>query len=517
MQPNGRKIAIVGGGIAGLCAAVYAQESGYQAEVFEMHDMAGGLATNWRRGDYTFETCMHWLWGSNPAAPMHRQWLEVCDLDRLQFVTGDRFATVENGSGEMLNIFTDCDRLEAELLSCAPHDAAAIRRLTAAIRSLGQFRLPGPYAGWAANVRAMLGNIPRMPLLRKLIQISAHEYGKQFSDPLVRSFFGEGDMAQISALAILFSLAWMNQDDARYPIGGSQALIRLIEERLASLGGRVHFGAKVERILVDRDAAVGVRLANGDTFPGDWVISAADGHSTIYELLGGNYTSRKIDQVYSSRETFPSYLQVSLGVGLDLSHEPAQVTRLLEEPFTVDPGTELKQVSFRFFHFDPTFAPKGKTAVTCFLPTRNFSYWVSLHRDKPAIYYAEKHRIAEQVMAILEKRTPGLRSAVEVTDVSSPASVIRYTGNWKGSMEGWWIAPGSGFRPLPNTLPGLRRFMMVGQWVLPGGGLPSGPMTARPAIQAICNADHVPFTPGLPASPAGVAPPVAHLPGATGA
>jgi len=29
--------------------------------------------------------------------------------------------------------------------------------------------------------------------------------------------------------------------------------------------------------------------------------------------------------------------------------------------------------------------------------------------------------------------------------------------------------------------------------VMPGGGLPSGPMTARPAVKAICKADHVPF------------------------
>ncbi len=35
---------IIGGGIAGLSAAVYALKCGYQVEVLEMHDMAGGLA-----------------------------------------------------------------------------------------------------------------------------------------------------------------------------------------------------------------------------------------------------------------------------------------------------------------------------------------------------------------------------------------------------------------------------------------------------------------------------------------
>lgn len=86
-----------------------------------------------------------------------------------------------------------------------------------------------------------------------------------------------------------------------------------------------------------------------------------------------------------------------------------------------------------------------------------------------------------------------IRPAIEVIDVSTPATVIRYTGNWKGSMEGWLLTPGTGFRPLPRTLPGLRQFLMVGQWVMPGGGLPSGLMTARSAIQAVCKQERVPF------------------------
>jgi phytoene dehydrogenase-like protein len=106
-----------------------------------------------------------------------------------------------------------------------------------------------------------------------------------------------------------------------------------------------------------------------------------------------------------------------------------------------------------------------------------------------------KHRVAEAVIAILERIVPGIRQAIEVVDVSTPATIIRYTGNWTGSMEGWLLSPGAGFSPLPNTLPGLRRFTMVGQWISPGGGLPSGPMTARPAIKAICKQDRVPFTP----------------------
>jgi phytoene dehydrogenase-like protein len=88
---------------------------------------------------------------------------------------------------------------------------------------------------------------------------------------------------------------------------------------------------------------------------------------------------------------------------------------------------------------------------------------------------------------------PGIRDDIEVIDISSPSTLVRYTGNWKGSMEGWLMTPETGFGALPRTLPGLKRFAMVGQRVQPGGGLPSGLMTARAAIEAICRQDRVSF------------------------
>jgi phytoene dehydrogenase-like protein len=490
-----RKIVIIGGGIAGLCAAVYARKCGYQAEVLEMHDMAGGLATSWRRGEYTFETCLHWLLGSNPHGSMYSRWQEVFDIAGLRFVDPEEYVRLETEHGESLSIFTNVDRLETELLERAPQDAKEIRYLASAIRRFAEFPMPFPGEPWPRNWLSLFRTLPYMRELRRWSSVSAEEYGMRFTHPLLRSFF-QGQMAEASALPIVLALAWMSEQDAGYAIGGSQAIIRLIVDNLRNLGGQLWLGAKVKKILVDGNTAVAVQLASGETMAADWVISAADGHATIYDLLGGKYKNKAIDKIYATLKPFSSYLQVSLGVARDLSRQPGYVTRLLDTPLLVDPGTELSQVSFRFFHYDPTFAPPGKTAVTCFLPTRNFEFWTGLQQGDPARYLAEKQRVAEAVMGILEKAIPNIRHVTEVIDVSTPATVIQYTGNWKGSMEGWLPTPSTGFRPLPTTLPGLRRFLMVGQWVMPGGGLPTGLMTARSAIQSVCKQDGVEFLAG---------------------
>ncbi|HEY2860832.1 MAG TPA: NAD(P)/FAD-dependent oxidoreductase [Terracidiphilus sp.] len=495
MKQNGRKIAIVGGGIAGLCTAVYALKCGYQVEVLEMHDMAGGLAMSWRRGAYTFETCLHWLVGSKPGGDLHAQWSEVFDIDRLTFVNEDEFVRVETDGGDAFSVYANVDRLEHEMLRRAPQDSVAILELTRTIRTLGKFRFIDPSSGIRENWLNILRDLPILPLFAKLLRISGKEYAKRFSDPLIAAFFGRGDMGRMSVIAILLSLAWMNKGNAGYCHGGALAMIRRIEAEVYRLGGEIAFGARVNRIVVENDTATGVMLADGRMVNVDWVISAADGHATIFDMLGGRYLDRATKERYEQRETFPSYLQVSLGIALDLSDEPPMATRLLYQPLVVDPVTELDALSFRIFNFDPTFAPKGKTVVTSFVPTRNFDYWKELRQSDPGKYRSEKRRVAEAVIDVLEKRIPYVRSAIEVCDVSTPASVHRYTGNWKGSMEGWFISPGSSLRPLPNTLEGLRQFAMVGQWVSPGGGLPSGLMSARNTLKSICRHDHVTFAP----------------------
>jgi phytoene dehydrogenase-like protein len=495
MAQDARKIIIIGGGIAGLCAAVYAQKCGYQTVLLEQHTEPGGLATSWRRDGYRFETCLHWLLGSNPESDMYALWKEVFDIDRLTFINPDEFVRWEDETGQSLKIYSDAGKLEAELLSKAPQDAKEIGRFISAIRRCTDFPMPQPGASWFRQGLALLRMTPLLPLLMRLGGTTAAEYGRRFKHPLLRRLFTDGATGRMAALALVLPMAWMNGRNAGYAIGGARALIHLVAEKFHALGGQLRLASKADEILVENDAAVGVRLEGGEVIKADWVISAADGHATIYDLLGGRYKDETIDALYAKGESFPSYLQVSLGIAKDLSQEPAFVSRVLDTPFQLDPQTSLDALSLRFFHFDPTFAPHGKTAVTCFLPTYDDSYWVDLRRNDHAVYEAEKKRVADTVIAILERRLPGVHESIEVADVSTPATVVRYTGNWRGSMEGWLLQPGAGFRPMRQTLPGLQRFLMVGQWVQPGGGLPSGLMTARTALQAICRQDRVPFLP----------------------
>ena len=123
-----------------------------------------------------------------------------------------------------------------------------------------------------------------------------------------------------------------------------------------------------------------------------------------------------------------------------------------------------------------------------------YSYWQRIYGRK--LYDTEQLQVAEQVIEQVERVHPGVGAAVEVTDVATPLSFERYTGNWQGATCGFLLTKET-MRMLlfgvDKTLPGLGNFYMAGQWVEPGGSVPTAAMSGRQVIQLICHADGRPF------------------------
>jgi len=131
--------------------------------------------------------------------------------------------------------------------------------------------------------------------------------------------------------------------------------------------------------------------------------------------------------------------------------------------------------------------------MTVRLQTRH-DFWMELKKNDPPRYRAEKKRIVQEIIVALDQRFPGLGPAVERSDIATPATFVRYTGNWQGSYEGWLPTPRILGRRIPYTLPKLKNFYMAGHWVVAGGGLPAAALAGRYAAQMVCAEQGKKFT-----------------------
>ena len=492
------KVVIIGAGVAGLAAGCYARMNGFDATVLEMHDKPGGLCTAWQRKGYTIDACLHWLVGSRPDTEMYPIWEELGVVQGREFIDHEVFGRCEDGRGSSFTMYCDVDRLEEELLRVAPEDAKESRALVRGIRSFIKGTRAQDRARNSRGIGRMLRiafdvlprYLPLLPWLRRTVA----QVGGRFTNPLLRDTFGRFWPGEFPAAALLITLAWASEKNAGYAIGGSLPVARAIEKRLLGLGGIVEYRKKVEKILVENDTAVGVKLDDGAEVRADFVVSAADGHATIFDMLGGRYVDAKVREMYESWPVFPSLVYVGLGVNREFDELPGMVGSLrfpLRKPLRIGNRDE-EWMSVRVYNYDPTLAPEGKTACVVIYEA-DYEWWRDL-AGRPDEYAAAKKGIAEAVVAGLEERFPGITGQVEMTDVATPVTWQRYTGNWRASFEGWQMTRKNAMRKVPKSLPGLRNFRMCGQWVEPGGGLPPAAVSGRAVIGQLCRETGRKFT-----------------------
>ncbi|MBU1076040.1 MAG: NAD(P)/FAD-dependent oxidoreductase [Spirochaetes bacterium] len=496
-----KKVIIIGAGLSGLCTGSYLQINGYDTEIFELHSLPGGLCTSWKRKGYTIDGCIHWLVGSGPANDFNQLWNELINMKKIKFVDPQEFFTVEDRDGRKIHFYSDVNKLEKELLKKAPEDKKLILAFIKAVRKLSRFVVPVLKApqlmGFSDGMKMMARIIPYIGTFKKWGSISGRQLSEKCRNPLLKKAFLSMFEPDMSALFLAFTLSWMNNKSAGYPIGGSQHFSSLIEKKYLDLGGMIHYRKRVKKIVVKNDhgkeKAGGIVLEDGTTYNADIVVSAADGYSTIFNMLGGRYINKEIQNYYSGFKPFTSYLQVSLGIRRKFEKEPHSLVFPLSKRLRIDRSTSCSDLHVRIFNFDNTAAPKGSTLLTFMICTKDYEYWVKLKKNNIKQYKKEKDRIANEVIDALEERFKNIRSKVNMKDVSTPATVIRYTDNWKGSYEGWIQTPEVGLRQMKKTLPGLDDFYMAGHWVEPGGGVPSTILSGRNLVQIICKQDKKTF------------------------
>ena len=505
-----QSIIIIGAGIAGLSSGCYAQMNGYKTRIFEMHDKPGGLCTSWTRGGYTFDGCIIWLIGTKAGTDINRVWQELGAVQGRRFIDYAVSQRIEGSDRQALTFYTNLDQLERHMKELSPTDAAVIEELCNVGRRFAPFvdlDLDNP-ASLLEKIKMSIRMLPFLGMMLKYGKITTEAFAARFSNPFLRqalmAFADVNGGISLPVAGLMYTPAAMHICDGGYPIGGSLEFARAIERRYLDLGGEIHYRSRVEKILVEADPsgrgdhAVGVRLVDGSEHRADVVISAADGHATIFDMLEGKYASDKLRASYENLPIYPSWVQVSLGVARDLSKEAPMVSYWLDEPIDIA-GEKFERIDCRHHGMDPSMAPPGKSVVIARFMS-NHAYWKALYKDSER-YEAEKKDIAIKVIDRLERRLPGITGQIEVVDVSTPVTVERYTGNWQGSRMGWLITTNiimSMAQGMDKTLPSLTNFYMAGQWVEPGGGVSTSAMSGRGVIRMLCKKERKKFSTSLP-------------------
>lgn len=156
-------------------------------------------------------------------------------------------------------------------------------------------------------------------------------------------------------------------------------------------------------------------------------------------MLEGRYVDENIRKLYYSEQYEPklSQIYVSLGIARTFNDSFKPYVFIPLKNSLVIGNNKIDDVGITIHNFDPTSAPSNRTLLTMMIPVTNSAFWVKLRKENKVEYDRRKEEIANRMIDEIDTYFGDVKGNVEMIDVATPETYIRYTNNWNGAPCSW--------------------------------------------------------------------------------
>lgn len=441
------KVAVIGGGVAGLSAALHSRAQGHDVTLYEKHESVGGRIWESRKNGYSFEmgpSMITELWifdelfktagKTNPLRFVETPDFGFCIHAMLKVNRTDFSSVLDEHDRQLLN------KMMARFEKALP----IIRKTVLSHPITGMFDL------LSVSRLALIARIFR-PLRKAVRKFHSGELKgllstyPAYTEKLIRD----------ADSAALFAPMMMLIDGIYYPEGGIYRIVEEMYTACLEMGVKVQCNREVKTIRPENKRII----LDDSSF--DHCIAAVD-YSLAQRMLGRT----------AEHTAAHAYFAVSLGTGkLDLPHHSFIIPEDYEKGHRRIDSGKLPD-SFLIYACYTEREKPSLFLVTVLPSTQNIDY------------RSYKHEIAEKMIRQFQEKTK-ITLQVHAQEIMAPDDQEQWFGSLGGSVFGLSGKYNRfGFRP-KNRDPKIRNLTYAGSTVQPGNGVPLAIRSGMFAAQMI--------------------------------
>jgi phytoene dehydrogenase-like protein len=492
---------VIGAGHNGLACAAYLAKAGATVLVLERNPRVGGSC---HTEEATLPGFRHNICSMVhthiPLSPVYRD----LELERhgVKYVYPDQLRGTIFPDHKCLVMYRDTAQMAAEIARFSQRDAKTFTQLVA------------DYGEFIDSTYLSLMYSPPLPPSLQTAELEKSEEGRalmqwQASTPvqLLDELF-ENEQVKVHFLARLtvlgfapdqFGQGWIMlfrilKAEAPICVGGSQQLAEGMRRVVEGAGGVVKTGLDVRKVLLEKNRAIGVELADGSRIDAaKAVITNVEPKKSFLELVGEDRLpaafATRVKRYHSrGRSLFCLHLAVSEPPQYRAAADNAHVNRAFSQEMfcgTVAdqieayqeiaagkaPRRAMLQITLPTL-FDPSQAPAGKHTVLVwqYAPFALQGGW-----EKARAGYAE------HVLGLWQSYAPNMtRDKILATTIQDPTDTVRHNDNMVNGVDVvgdmtpdqmGYFRPFAGWSGYRSPVEGL---YMCGGYCHPGGGVHAG-------------------------------------------
>ena len=472
-----KKAVVIGTGFGGLAIAVRLRVMGFQVEVVEALDSAGGRARVFSQDGFTFD--------AGPTVITAPYLLEELfsiagrDMaDYVELIPVDPFYRVRFDDGSSFDYVREEERLLEHIAKFEPRDVDGYLQLAKRaeeIFNIGYLKLAHqPFD----RLSDMLRVVPAMMRLESWRTVHGLVARYIRDDRLRRVFTFEpllvgGNPFEASSIYLL--IHWLERKwGVHFARGGTGAIVSGLLRLLADMGVTVRFNSPVESIDVRDGHVTGVRTLGGERIAADVVVSNADPSYTYTHMISATarkrHPDRRVVRVRQSMSLFVGYFGAKVQYP-ELAHHTIVLGEryegLLDDVFR---RRVLADDFSLYLHApsrtDPSLAPAGSEAFYVLSPVPNNKSGLDWPRIADDYF--------DKILARLESTVlPGIRDSITSRLMMTPHDFEHTLRSVDGAAFGPepLLTQSAWFR-YHNRSEDVDGLYFVGAGTHPGGGVP---------------------------------------------
>ncbi|KAK2413011.1 hypothetical protein P8452_73255 [Trifolium repens] len=493
-------VIVIGSGIGGLsCAALLAR---YEQDVvvLESHDVAGGAAHSFDVKGYKFDSGPSLFSGLQSRGPQANPLAQVLDAlgESVPCATYDSWM-VHVPEADFLSRIGPTEFLK-DLQNYAGPEAVrewqklldAVLPLSTAAMALPPLSVRGDFgvlytaaARYAPSLFNTFFEMGPQAALRSTQLLSPfsqildslelkHPFIRNWIDLLSFLLAGVKSDSILSAEMVYMFAEWYKPGGClEYPLDGSAGIVDALVRGLKKFGGRISLQSHVEKIVVENERAIGVKLRSGQFIRAKKaVVSNASMWDTL-KLLPQEVVSKSYSDRINTTRQCESFMHLHLGFDAEGIRSDLGIHHIVVNDWErgVDADQNVVLISVPSV-LAPNLAPIGKHVLHAYLPgTEPFELWEGLDR-RSAEYKNLKEQRSEIMWRAVERAVGAgfSREKCEVKLVGTPLTHQRFLRRNRGT---YGPAMQAGKDTFPGHSTSIPHLYCCGDSTFPGIGVPA--------------------------------------------
>lgn len=502
-----KKIAIIGGGVAGLSTGIYGQRAGYETIIYEKNAVPGGSLSGWYRNGFAIDNCLHWLTGTAEGTPTNLLWKELGVLNEESKILERPYLISSETDGVRVTLWRDVERTRKEMLEISPEDATEINLFIDCVNVANDITANLSHimkiAKTVSEAETVLSHFDFARRTVLFMGLDIEHWALKFKSKAIQNLLLDFSAKEYESYWLIVVYSFFASGNADILEGGSIKIADSLVNTYLEEGGRIETNMPVKQISIkkrrlpkiEKKAKIKTKyaekiiFANDEEAEADYIVCACDIKYVFSKLIKKKRHKTKIMRyVFEHEKEFPMYSAFQVAFGVDGLFEEIDDS-LGFECAPIEVGMQrIERIYLKNYRmYGDYIAPEGKTVVQCMIIqyVKDFKFWKKLYKSDEARYREVKMNTSNAILTQIIRKYPQYEGKIEILDTWTPYSYAKRNNDTNGAYMRFITTAFSRKANISSEVKGIDNVFLASHYLKYPGGLPMAAFCGKSVVELI--------------------------------